>query len=231
MNSTLFNIKQQISDIDIIRKSTRLFFMMGDNIRPIVQEPIVSDFIGTDVYQHALDAGCGRGLYTTILPKRANKISAIDYSKDHIDALKRRLGHLPQLSLHVGSADNLPFSSQQFDLVLHCEVLEHIEDDKKVLSEIFRVLQPEGKLVISVPVPPAPFYDSEHVREGYTLEHISQLLKDLGFEILRYQYCMFNISKQIMKLEYWWKKILKFPPPSFLLLPAYWEKTFQPSIK
>jgi len=218
--SKLSNFKQQISDVDF------LFFMMGDNIRPIVQKPIVSDFIGTTHSEHALDAGCGRGLYTRILLERANKVTALDYSENSINALKRRLGHLPQLSLHVGSADNLPFNSEQFDLVLHCEVLEHIENDKKVLTEIFRVLQPGGKLIISVPVPPAPFYDSEHVREGYTLDQISKLLKDTGFKVLRYQYCMFNISKAIMKLECWWKKILKFPPPSLFLLPAYWEKLF-----
>jgi ubiquinone/menaquinone biosynthesis C-methylase UbiE len=229
MNSTLSDFKQQVSDVDIIRKSIRLFFMMGDNVRPIVQKPIVSEFIGTTPYQNALDAGCGRGLYTRILLERANKVSALDYSENHINALRRRLGNLSQLSLHVGSADNLPFGSQQFDLVVHCEVLEHIDDDKKVLSEIFRVLQPGGKLIISVPVPPAPFHDSEHVREGYTLEQISQLLKDSGFEILRYQYCMFNISKRIMKFEYWWKRIFKFPPPSILLLPVYWERIFSSS--
>ena len=97
-----------------------------------------------------------RGLYTRVLLKRAHKVTALEYSEDHIDALKRCLGHLPHLSLYAGSADNLPFDAKQFDLVVHCEVLEHIEDDKKVLSEIFRVLQPGGRLIISVPVPPAP---------------------------------------------------------------------------
>lgn len=226
----LTDFKKQISDVEIVRKSIRSIFMMGDNVRPIVQKPIISEFIGTSLCQNALDAGCGRGNYTRILLKRAQEVSALDYSEDHIDALKRRLGHLSQLSLHVGSADNLPFENEQFDLVVHSEVLEHIDDDKKVLSEIFRVMQPGGRLIISVPVPPAPYYDSEHVREGYTLEQISQLLMDSGFTILRHQYCMFEISKQIMKLESWWKKTLKFPPPSLFLLPAYWERIFQPSM-
>ena len=226
----LTDFKKQISDVEVVRKSIRFIFMMGDSVRPIVQKPLVSEFIGTNLYQHALDAGCGRGLYTRILLKRAQKVSAIDYSEDHIDTLKRRLGHLPQLSLQVGSADNLPFDDEQFDLVLHCEVLEHIENDKKVLSEIFRVLQPGGRLILSVPVPPAPYYDSEHVREGYTLEQISQLLQDSGFEILRHQYCMFEISKQIMKFEGWWKTRFKLPLPSLFLLPVYWERIFQLSM-
>lgn len=230
MNVTTGTLKKQISDITLIRNLIRSLFMIGDNVRPVVQKPIVSEFIGSNFHQYALDAGCGRGLYTRILLKRASKVAALDYSADHIDALQRRLGHLPQLSLHIGSADHLPFEEAQFDLVVHCEVLEHIEDDQKVLSEIFRVLQPGGRLIISVPVPPAPFHDAEHVREGYTLDQISQLLRDSGFQILRHQYCMFEISKQIMKLENWWKQRLKFPPPSIFLLPAYWEKTFQPSM-
>jgi SAM-dependent methyltransferase len=226
----LTDFKKTISDIDVVRESARFLFMMGDSIRPIVQKPIVEQFIGTNLHQYALDAGCGRGLYTRILIKRAQRVAALDYSEDHIDALKRRLEHLPHLSLYVGSADNLPFEAEQFDLVTHCEVLEHIEDDQKVLSEIFRVLQPGGRLIISVPVPPAPIYDSEHVREGYTLEQISQLLQKSGFVILRHQYCIFNVAKQLLKLEAWWRQNIKFPIPSLFLLPVYWERVFYPSM-
>jgi len=226
----LTNFKQAISDIDVIRKLARTLFLMGDSVRPIVQKPIIEQFIGNNIHQYALDAGCGRGLYTRTLLKRAKKIAALDYSEESIDTLTRRLGHLPHLSLYRGSADNLPFEAEQFDLVLHCEVLEHIQDDRKVVSELFRVLQPGGRLIISVPVPPAPIYDSEHVREGYTLEQISQLLQSAGFVILRHQYCMFEISKKVIKIQAWWSPKIKLPIPSLLLLPIYWEKIFPPSI-
>ena len=226
----LIYLKKKFSDVSALRNFVRLFLIMGDSIRPIVQKPIVSQFIGSGIRQNALDAGCGRGLYTRVLLKRAHKVTALEYSEDHIDALKRRLGHLPHLSLYAGSADNLPFDAKQFDLVVHCEVLEHIEDDKKVLSEIFRVLQPGGRLIISVPVPPAPIYDAEHVREGYTLEQISQLLQNSGFEVLHYQYCMFKFSKQLIKFQAWWGQNIKVPMPSFFLLPVFWERIFKPSM-
>jgi SAM-dependent methyltransferase len=226
----LTEFKQKISDIDFIRKLAKFLFLMGDSVRPIVQKPIIENFIGKTINQSVLDAGCGRGLYTRTLIHRAKKVTALDYSKDNINTIKRRLGHLSHLYLYVGSADDLPFDNQQFDLVLHCEVLEHIQNDRKVLSELFRVLQPGGRLIISVPVPPAPFHDSEHVREGYTLEEISHLLQQAGFNILRHQYCMFNASKQSLKLELWWRENIKLPIPSFVLLPVYLEKFLPPSL-
>jgi SAM-dependent methyltransferase len=227
----LADFKQAISDNNFIRTFVQSLFIMGDNIRPIVQKPIISKFIENHVHQYALDAGCGRGLYTRILIKRAEKVAALDYSENSINTLKRRLGHLPHLSLYVGSADNLPFEAEKFDLALHCEVLEHIQDDRKVLSELFRVLQPGGRLIISVPVPPAPYNDSEHVREGYTLDQISHLLENSGFEILRHEYCMFNISKKLMQLLAWWNQKAIIPLPSLFLIPVYWERITKQSIR
>jgi SAM-dependent methyltransferase len=222
--------KQKVSDIGSIRKLARFLFLMGDDVRPIVQKPIVEKFIGKTIHKSVLDAGCGRGLYTRVLINHAQEVAALDYSKDSIDSLKRRLGHLPHLSLYVGSATDLPFSDKKFNLVLHCEVLEHIEDDRKVLSELFRVLQPGGRLIISVPVPPAPIYDAEHVREGYTLAEISQLLQQAGFITLRHQYCMFNFSKQVFSLEHWWRRNIKLPIPSFFILPVFLERVSPPSV-
>jgi SAM-dependent methyltransferase len=223
------SFKNRISDIDLVRKVLRILIMMGDDVRPIVQAPIVKRFIGTQKNQYVLDAGCGRGTYTRHLLKYSKQVFALDYSTDHINALQRRLGYLPQLSLHVGSAENLPFPNEKFDLVIHCEVLEHIHNDRKVVSELYRVLRPNGRLVLSVPVPPAPIDDSEHVREGYTLKEIFQLLQEFGFEIIQHEYCMFNLTKQLITFQCWWGKHIKLPLPKILVLPLYLERLFPPT--
>jgi len=46
----------------------------------------------------------------------------------------------------------LPFSNEQFDWVICNHVLEHIEDDKKAMGEIYRVLKPGGSAVLQVPI-------------------------------------------------------------------------------
>ena len=47
---------------------------------------------------------------------------------------------------------NLPFEDNRFDLILCNHVLEHVTDDHKAISEIFRVLKKEGKAILQVPI-------------------------------------------------------------------------------
>jgi SAM-dependent methyltransferase len=53
----------------------------------------------------------------------------------------------------VGDAQNMSgvIASGKFDTVLLLDVLEHVPDPAKVLSEIYRVLRPGGTLILSVP--------------------------------------------------------------------------------
>lgn len=51
----------------------------------------------------------------------------------------------------LASADEMPFDSPRFDTVILCEVLEHVSDPVKVLSECSRVLKPGGLIVGSMP--------------------------------------------------------------------------------
>jgi ubiquinone/menaquinone biosynthesis C-methylase UbiE len=47
--------------------------------------------------------------------------------------------------------DNLPFPDNYFDVVTMLAVLEHIEKEKEILEEVYRVLIPGGRLILTVP--------------------------------------------------------------------------------
>lgn len=47
---------------------------------------------------------------------------------------------------------NLPFENNSFDVIFCNHVLEHVEDDKKALSELFRVMKPGGWGIFQVPI-------------------------------------------------------------------------------
>lgn len=80
-----------------------------------------------------------------------------------------------------------------FDFIICLEVIEHIEDDKKALKNMFNLLKPSGKLIISTPSKNAPLYklgvagkfDKRvgHLRR-YSLEELERMLDEVGFTIL-----------------------------------------------
>jgi SAM-dependent methyltransferase len=51
----------------------------------------------------------------------------------------------------VASVYELPFGDAEFDVVLRCSVLEHLEDPRKAIAEMMRVLKPKGRIIVSVP--------------------------------------------------------------------------------
>jgi hypothetical protein len=87
-----------------------------------------------------------------------------------------------------------------------------------------RVLVPGGRAVISVPVPPAPIRDREHVREGYTFADLEALLSEVGLEAGKPRYCLFGISRMTMRIAAWYSEHVGLPLPSLLKVPLYLER-------
>jgi len=107
-----------------------------------------------------LDIGCGPGRHTCEA-YRQEGVVAIGSDLSHNDAKEAvdRLRYHDALGEHGGGAwgvsvsdiKRLPFKHNSFDHVVCSEVLEHIPDDQKAISEIIRVLKPGKTLVVSVP--------------------------------------------------------------------------------
>ncbi len=106
-----------------------------------------------------LDMGCGTGRHMggAISLGRIFVIGA-DINADDIKKAKQRMLFLEKMGLASGKwaftltdIRYLPFDDNIFDIVICSEVLEHIKDDKKAVSEMLRVLKPAGDLVVSVP--------------------------------------------------------------------------------
>ncbi len=216
---------QKLSNNVLVRRIWSLLFLEGDFVRPIVQKPIIKSFLPDAEIGRVLEDGCGRGMYTQYLIDRATEYYGIDVSQSHIDTQKQRRRQTHPAHFQVCSAESLPFEDASFDVVLHTEVLEHVPDDRAAIHEIARVLKAGGLLVLSVPVPPAPILDHEHVREGYSLEDLNMLLNAEGLYIKRVEYCMFGISKALIRFVSLYSRLTThIPPPSILRWPLYLER-------
>jgi len=96
--------------------------------------------------------GCGVGSYLARLADKASFAVGLDIELERaVDAHRKGPDTLG------GAGEFLPFSINTFDLVLSHEVLEHVQDDRKAIQEIIRVLKPGGRLVLFVPNRGYPF--------------------------------------------------------------------------
>lgn len=74
----------------------------------------------------------------------------------------------------------LPFATDSFDVVICGELLEHVRDPNTVLREVFRVLQPKGKLLVTVPFLYRIHADPYDFAR-YTDYYWHQVLQEIGF--------------------------------------------------
>lgn len=84
-------------------------------------------------------------------------------------------------------ACNIPFRDE-FDLVGAFDVIEHVDEDAKVLSEIHHSLRDHGGLLLTVPQHPAlwsPIDEFAHHKRRYTRSELRSKVESTGFKILR----------------------------------------------
>jgi ubiquinone/menaquinone biosynthesis C-methylase UbiE len=101
---------------------------------------------------HWLDCGCAEGDYTVALVRRgASSAVGTDIAPARIEAARERWADVPAVSFAVAAAGEMPFADASFDAILLNEVLEHVEDERRTLRELHRLLVPGGHLVVFSP--------------------------------------------------------------------------------
>lgn len=111
----------------------------------------------------ALVNGCGVGMYVRGLMPYASRVCGIDIEREHLSQAR---DNAPDALLQQAACEALPYASNQFDLVLSHEVLEHVQDDRQVVTEMCRVLRPGGRAVIFAPNRLYPFETHGHYWQG-----------------------------------------------------------------
>lgn len=108
----------------------------------------------TDQRNTLLDFGCGNGAQTLHFAPEFSQTYGVDVNSDFLDAFERRLktlGDPPQIKILPYDGMHLPLDDQSMDQVISFTVLEHVTDEAAALQEIWRVLKPGGRMLLSVP--------------------------------------------------------------------------------
>lgn len=131
-----------------------------------------------------LDAGCG----SSMIIQSLNNAIGMDVNADKLRFLRR--SGVPLLR---ASSFALPFKDGAFDCVISSQVIEHIPYDEVLFSEMWRVLQPSGILIIGTPDYATlgwkiiePLY-GHLIPGGYRDEHITHYTRQSLTEVLERQ--------------------------------------------
>lgn len=121
--------------------------------------PWVADNIRLSAGMRVLEIGCGNGeLWNSFCIGSITgcDVFLTDQSEGMVKEVRKKLGHL--VNTAVCSCEELPFKDGYFDVVIANHVLFYLEDIEKGISEIQRVLKPEGTVYCST-------YGKEHLAE------------------------------------------------------------------
>ena len=118
------------------------------------------DRLGVGPGTTVIDVGCGAGRHTFEAYRRGASVVGFDQSASDLNDVDTMLqamraeGEVPLSAKGEavkGDALDLPYPDGTFDCVIASEILEHVPEDDRAISELVRVLKPGGSLAITVP--------------------------------------------------------------------------------
>ncbi|NMM48844.1 class I SAM-dependent methyltransferase [Marinigracilibium pacificum] len=96
-----------------------------------------------------LEVGCGEGRGVELLAPKAENYTAVDKIGEVIERLSAKYPDVKFVQSFIPPFDG--WESNQFDTIVTFQVIEHIKDDGLFLKELYRLLKPGGKLLVTTP--------------------------------------------------------------------------------
>jgi len=139
--------------------------------------------------ERVLDLGCGAGEFTALAAAAGARVLGIEVAQAALARARAAYSDLEFRETQIGGP--LPIEDNSFELVWASEVIEHVADTARWLSEVRRVLVPAGRLLITTPSHgrlrilvagierfSEPLGDHLHL---YTRRSLRDLLAEFGF--------------------------------------------------
>ncbi len=180
---------------------------------------------------HALNLGTGEGDYDRMIAGHCTQLVGCDVNEEDLAHARNLNANVPNLRYEPANALDLSYSDASFDLIVSCEVIEHVGQPQKMVQEMARVLRQGGIAIMTFPSREFPItYDPVNrfwqwirkpsdrenlISQGaYAFGHdyligsaeFKKWAEDAGFEILEFQ----GLSRHLTGiLEVYWTGIVQ----------------------
>jgi SAM-dependent methyltransferase len=149
-----------------------------------------------------LDLGCGDGANIRWLEPLGCNLFATDYNLARL--IKARRAALPSTKIVLSHIATMPFINGYFDIVFFNHVLEHIEDDRGALKNVYRITASDGYVILGTPnegslwwqmaykLEPESLAGTDH-KHFYTGVGLKILCEEVGFEVKELKYMGYGL--------------------------------------
>lgn len=176
--------------------------------------------------EELLDVGCGSGAFTIGAARRGYRATGLSWDERNQAVANERASLCGIRDVQfpiqdVRRLDERADLGSRFEVVLCCENVEHILDDRKLLKDMAACLKPGGRLLLTSPnyfyrpmspTDEGPFETVEaggHVRRGYSPEMLRELCEHADLRVEHIGYCSGFLSQMVTRL---WRRV-KGPLP------------------
>lgn len=187
------------------------FFGLFVNPFYFARKGLVSNIVkfALQIRGKVLDVGCGCKPYERIFLLADNYVG-LEYDSDNNRKTKKKAD-----AFYDGK--KFPFADCEFDAVLFFQVFEHVFNPHEFLSEVWRVLKPNGCILLT-----APFIWDEHEQPHdyarYSSYGLMSLVTESGFEIIEHYKTSNDITAIFQLINAYIYKKIHTNYPSFNLL-------------
>jgi ubiquinone/menaquinone biosynthesis C-methylase UbiE len=189
--------------------------------------------LGKSHFQHALGFGSAWGYEFEPIAHQIEQLTIIEPS-DNMSS--NRIGQLTPNYVKPTIEGILPFADQSFDLITCFGTLHHVANVSKVLSELIRVLQPGGYLLIREPI--VSMGDWRKPRHGLTKNErgiptaiFEEAFSKANVKIVSKSHCFSSTSRIQRTLRFFFKKKPLYAYRSYILLDKFISKALAGQVR
>ncbi len=173
---------------NILKKGKKsIIYSTGELIRTVENPGItrrIIEFFPPISNGLAVDLGCGEGWISNQAKNKGYHVIGLDIDKKMLEKAKKVCDEV----LQYNCQQKLPFPDNYFDLVICCDLLEHLHSPEFILNEIYRVLKFDGTGVIKIPNGKLDFL---YLFEGHvrfiTMKKILEWFKRNSLKVIKYR--------------------------------------------